>query len=247
MLTFLRKIRWSLIESNSAHKYLVYAIGEIALVVIGILIALQINTWNEFRKDRKTEQSLYLNLIEVLESDLSEIERLMDFVDNGIKAQEAIIKSSVTDIVQNQSKEQIIDLLNRLNQSGYSFFPNYGLYNQITSNNQIDLIRSTNLRLKIIELYDRSYKRYEHIDRTLEEKHQFHVWPVISSKIGVVQFGDEILTYEIWKMDDFERHYANLRESCRDFYTITRDAHFTLAECKSQIMEILDLINTQIS
>ena len=47
MLTFLRKIRKSLIESGIARKYLLYAIGEIALVVIGILIALQINNWNE--------------------------------------------------------------------------------------------------------------------------------------------------------------------------------------------------------
>jgi hypothetical protein len=54
MLTFLRKIRWSLLESGSARKYIFYAIGEIALVVIGILIALQINNWNEWKKDRKT-------------------------------------------------------------------------------------------------------------------------------------------------------------------------------------------------
>tara|TARA_Y100000385_G_C13099534_1_gene643585 strand:- start:2936 stop:3121 length:186 start_codon:yes stop_codon:yes gene_type:complete len=53
MLTLLRKIRKSLIDSGSSRKYLLYAIGEIALVVIGILIALQINNWNESRKDRQ--------------------------------------------------------------------------------------------------------------------------------------------------------------------------------------------------
>jgi hypothetical protein len=52
MFTFLRKIRLLLIESGSARKYLVYSIGEIALVVIGIVLALQINTWNEWRKER---------------------------------------------------------------------------------------------------------------------------------------------------------------------------------------------------
>lgn len=50
MLSFFRKIRKSLIDQSSARRYLVYAIGEIALVVIGILIALQINNWNEARK-----------------------------------------------------------------------------------------------------------------------------------------------------------------------------------------------------
>ena len=56
MLTYLRKIRKSMIESQSGKKYLIYAIGEIALVVIGILIALQINKWNEERKDRNLEK-----------------------------------------------------------------------------------------------------------------------------------------------------------------------------------------------
>ena len=55
MLTFFRKIRKAPLESGAASKYLLYAIGEIALVVIGILIALQINNWNEWRKDRNEE------------------------------------------------------------------------------------------------------------------------------------------------------------------------------------------------
>jgi len=62
MLTFLRKIRKSLIESGSARKYLLYAIGEIALVVIGILIALQINNWNEERISRISELNALVEL-----------------------------------------------------------------------------------------------------------------------------------------------------------------------------------------
>ena len=58
MLTFLRKIRKSMIDSGSSRKYAIYAIGEIALVVIGILIALQINNWNQNRLDRIEEQRL---------------------------------------------------------------------------------------------------------------------------------------------------------------------------------------------
>ena len=50
MIKFFRKIRYDLLEKNKIEKYLKYAIGEIVLVVIGILIALSINNWNEQRK-----------------------------------------------------------------------------------------------------------------------------------------------------------------------------------------------------
>ncbi len=55
MLTFLRKIRKSVIDSGATRKYLLYAIGEILLVMIGILLALQVNNWNEKRMVRKSE------------------------------------------------------------------------------------------------------------------------------------------------------------------------------------------------
>ena len=69
MLTFLRKIRKSLIESSSAQKYILYAIGEIALVVIGILIALQINNWNESKKINRMDQEFLQKLINELIQD----------------------------------------------------------------------------------------------------------------------------------------------------------------------------------
>jgi len=67
MIKFFRKIRQKMLKENKFSKYLLYAIGEIILVVIGILIALQINNWNENRKNSNEEiailQSLDKNLI----------------------------------------------------------------------------------------------------------------------------------------------------------------------------------------
>ena len=57
MIKFFRHIRKSLLEENKMGKYFKYAIGEILLVVIGILIALQINNWNEDRQLKKIEES----------------------------------------------------------------------------------------------------------------------------------------------------------------------------------------------
>jgi hypothetical protein len=62
MISFFRKIRQKLLQKNQVTRYLVYALGEIALVMIGILLALQVNNWNETRKDKKKEAA-FLNQI----------------------------------------------------------------------------------------------------------------------------------------------------------------------------------------
>ena len=63
MMKIFRKIRFDILKNSKTNKYLKYAIGEIVLVVIGILIALQINLWNE---DRKSHDILTTNLKGVL-------------------------------------------------------------------------------------------------------------------------------------------------------------------------------------
>ncbi|MFT7329977.1 MAG: hypothetical protein ACI848_000035 [Roseivirga sp.] len=57
MIKFFRKIRQNLLVENKTGKYFKYAIGEIMLVVIGILIALQINTWNLVKIEQNKEQT----------------------------------------------------------------------------------------------------------------------------------------------------------------------------------------------
>ena len=70
MIHFFRKFRQSLLTKNRFSKYLLYAFGEIVLVVIGILIALQINIWNENRKDRLAESAYLRELLEDFEINL---------------------------------------------------------------------------------------------------------------------------------------------------------------------------------
>src|SRR6056297_2397045 len=69
MIKFLRKIRQNLLMENKTTKYLKYAIGEILLVVIGILIALQINNWNEQKNTDLKIGEYYAQLLDDLKSD----------------------------------------------------------------------------------------------------------------------------------------------------------------------------------
>lgn len=74
MLKLFRKIRFNLMYEKRFSKYLLYAIGEILLVVIGILIALQVNDWNENRKEKQLEKVYISKLIEDMEADISTFE-----------------------------------------------------------------------------------------------------------------------------------------------------------------------------
>ena len=76
MIKFFRRIRQGLLSKNKFSKYLLYAIGEIILVVIGILIALQINNWNEKRKNDNIKQSYITNLKIDLINDIKNLEAL---------------------------------------------------------------------------------------------------------------------------------------------------------------------------
>ena len=85
MLTFFRRLRIKLLKENQIGQYLKYAIGEILLVVIGILIALQINVWNQSRVNRNVEKDIISSLNKdfrankkAVKKHLGEIERQMN-------------------------------------------------------------------------------------------------------------------------------------------------------------------------
>ncbi len=78
MIKFFRKIRKTLIAESKMGKYLQYAFGEVLLVMVGILIALQVNTWNENRIAKIRIDSRLMNLVQDVESDIAEMEDIQE-------------------------------------------------------------------------------------------------------------------------------------------------------------------------
>lgn len=83
MIHFFRKIRYQLMEKNNTLKYLKYAIGEIVLVVIGILIALQINSWNQGRKESLLKETYINRLIIDVKKDTTQLHSIHKRLSNG--------------------------------------------------------------------------------------------------------------------------------------------------------------------
>ena len=96
MIKFFRKIRQSLLFEGKTGKYFKYAIGEIFLVVIGILIALQVNNWNENRKSVNSQNELLEKLTFDLDHDISRFEEIDSIYNNDLEEVQYVIEESLT-------------------------------------------------------------------------------------------------------------------------------------------------------
>jgi hypothetical protein len=96
MISFLRKIRQKLLAENRVTRYLVYAIGEIFLVVIGILIALQINNWNEERKHQIKLLNIYSLIYNDIENDIQDLQRNLAYYNEKKSVFEKVVHDSIT-------------------------------------------------------------------------------------------------------------------------------------------------------
>ncbi|TPV32807.1 hypothetical protein FJ651_10855 [Paucihalobacter ruber] len=113
MLSYLRKIRKKLLQQNRVTQYLTYAIGEIILVVIGILIALSINNWNEARKHKITELGFVKSLVKDLNEDLIALESTIEYNDIKVSRLDSLLKYAGTDINAMKNQNQLYSLLRR--------------------------------------------------------------------------------------------------------------------------------------
>jgi len=150
MIPFFRKIRKKMADDNRPRKYMRYAVGEIALVVIGILIALQINTWNENRKASNEE----LKILKALESDFKvskkRLEKTLEIQSKVMDCSQVLLNIHES---KNQSQYQYfdthLDSLDELISFGTSWYraePITGAYNSLTNSGKIDLIKNEELR-----------------------------------------------------------------------------------------------------
>ena len=94
MIPFFRKIRKKMADDNKPLKYMRYAVGEIVLVVVGILIALQINNWNEYRKDRALEKEILEQILGDIEIDRETLKRAMNMSNYSIESNIYILKAA---------------------------------------------------------------------------------------------------------------------------------------------------------
>ena len=156
MIKFFRHIRKSLIDENNMGKYIKYALGEIILVVIGILIALQINNWNTKRQDYK-KGITYLNEIRTnLISDTLTIQQQLLANRNKLKS----IDSCFIELASASTPANRMAALGKRFYilSTYQFFePNSLGFSNLMSSGNIELIANDSIRKALSVYYNFDY------------------------------------------------------------------------------------------
>ncbi|SDB31810.1 hypothetical protein SAMN03097699_0677 [Flavobacteriaceae bacterium MAR_2010_188] len=140
MIKFFRRIRQNLLANSKFSKYLLYAIGEIVLVVIGILIALSINNWNEERKEIEQEQTILKQLKTDYQSNLLQLE-------NKIEMRRKLIAESLTVLDITSSDKSISQDSLSIIFATFFMDPTFDpIENDVVNSGNIKLIRNDTLK-----------------------------------------------------------------------------------------------------
>lgn len=181
MLKLLGKIRRRLLAQKKLSNYLLYAIGEILLIVIGILIALTISNWNESSKSVQKELVLLTEMQQNLQHDISQLDATLRANKKRIRSNEVVIRS--------------IDLKRPFDDSlAFHFgncFGNFQLVENVSAWENLksvglDLISNDSLRNAIAQLYSTSYVYLESVEKTADDQFQWsQLYPQILKHINI--------------------------------------------------------------
>jgi len=250
MIKFFRKIRQNLLSQGKTGKYFKYAIGEIILVVIGILIALQINNWNENRKNKITEADYYCRILDDLELNEKLIDENYKLTTNRIKLTKELIKdlnnipndrsiilnkftaalrhdvsvpSNITfeDLTSSGQLKLLTDIKSKNRLIEYSTFLNNTL-NLLKENRNEIVKRYTDFEL-ITEL---GYQDIEYVKKELDKEHIALLpninWTNDPTHPYFIKFQDN-LVFILGMQIRQKQHFSNLRQEIQQTILLLKD------------------------
>ena len=178
MILFMRKIRQRLLADSKFTKYLIYIIGEIILIVVGILIALSIDNWNSEQISHETEFAILKEMKKNLHSDLLDIQVNIKLNKTSLQANERVLESLSNPESDNDSLNFYYAHLNLtsmldINNSSYENLKSFGF----------QIIENDSLRIKITDLYTTSYVFLGKMENVIYSIQSDKIIPLVISNI----------------------------------------------------------------
>lgn len=186
MISFFRKIRQKLLFQNQLTRYLTYALGEITLVMIGILLALQVNNWNEKRKTQLIEKEI----LTLIDENLTR-----DSVSITAELNSAILGIQLTDSILNRVNQKIYDEQLNLWMGKVIKFERFKSQSsgfEVLKSKGIDILQDKKLQVDLISYYDETlFRIYQAI---LDVENSFNVdWiPVVKIEFNDFDYEDRL-------------------------------------------------------
>ena len=212
MTNYFHKIRQRLLSENKFSKYLIYAIGEIILVVIGILIALSINNWNDEKKSLQRQRDLLTQMKNNLEDNIVQFKRVEKSYENKRES----IKIVITHM---QNKEKLQDSISDYFWSPFRSGPpnlTMSAYETFKSNG-LDIIKSDSIREKIINHYEVIYGGYNKtIEQGLNTWESVMIAPYYSQNFSIIN--DKFVTPNNYEFLFSDQQFNNILTSRRNFF-----------------------------
>ncbi len=177
MLVFFKKIRHGLLTKNKFSKYLLYALGEIVLVVVGILIALSINNWNEDRKEEVLE-------LEYLERVLTDLKAGTRYFNRQIVECKKVMDLSYQYIhkayEEQKSKEDYVALVELFTDRTENLVVQNSTYLELNNAGKLSIFKNQQVKDSLIALH----RDYEYAASRIKEFNDYHS-SLLSSSMGV--------------------------------------------------------------
>ncbi len=213
-----RKIRYTLIGNEKVSRYLKYAIGEIILVVIGILVALQVNNWNQERITRMNTRNLLVALESEVQQNKDQLQIVFSKHYENLEAGKKLMQLFGRP-VDHLNQDSLFQLFNKFGEN-FTFDPNKGVLKSAVSTGQIGNIRNEELRSLLASFEDFAFDAGESALEFKEiRNNQFRpilftyigfsdAWHLRYSSIPASQFPQEM--NEVFMNQTLESYTANL-------------------------------------
>ena len=192
MITFFRKVRQKLLTENKFSKYLLYAIGEIMLVVIGILIALQINNWNTNRKNSQFEQSILVDIELEIAANIDRLKETIDRHEQSHEATQEFIRIFEDSHKLSQATDSTVNALLLTMDFNQTYDPTSGIVESIISSGQINYLKNKELKYLLASIDDLTEDANEST-KAIEAQRPFLLYPSFT-KSWIVE-NDKIVGY----------------------------------------------------
>jgi len=226
MIKFFRKIRQKLLTENKYSKYLLYAIGEIVLVVIGILIALQLNT-NKENKEKSDLGYIYLNeMKKEVHDDLFTLDYRIRILEKSIKNQEAALN---TNSIATLPLDSVLMIMDRPNIGGFDI-------------SELTFIKMKNLGLTSLSKSDSLNSKintYYNSNLTYFKKAMTYTFEKYDEYSHFLTYEEESIDYS-HKDYEFPSLYSQSKEALDSVNRINRINYITSLKGKNLILDDLE-------